>query len=91
MSQPSLFDAPPRQRHSATSCAAAEAITPHLSRLQQRVLEFIRERGPLTDNEGIAWSGIGASTYRPRRIELVRKGLVVACGERDGSQTWRVK
>ena len=61
-----------------------------LSRMQQRVLAWIAEHGPCSDNQGIAGTGL-LNGYRARRVELFRKRLIEACGERDGSQLWRVK
>lgn len=80
MTQLTIFDAP-AQRHSHTSQAAAVAIAPDSSRLRAQVLAAIREHGGLTDNQGIYLTGLSPSTYRPRRIELVQRGLVVDSGE----------
>ncbi len=83
--QPSLFgpvnaygDTAPSQRHSPTSGAAAIEIGPALNDLQIRLLAFLRERGEegATDEEGSDALGWNPSTYRPRRVELVAKGLV---------------
>jgi transcription initiation factor IIE alpha subunit len=79
----------PCQRHSPTSRQAAESVRPHLGALQQRVLDFIRDRGGATDNEIIAGTGLSGSTVRPRRIELVQRGLVVDCGETRATETGR--
>jgi predicted ArsR family transcriptional regulator len=75
------FDAP-AQRHSPTSCAAAEAIVPHLNKLQARVLDYLRgcgERGA-TDEELVEALRLSPSTARPRRIELVAAKLVQDSG-----------
>ena len=57
-----------------------------------RVLDYIRAWGGATDNEiadGLPMSG---STVRPRRIELLRAGLIEASGEkRKGCVVWRVR
>ncbi len=83
--QGNLFGAPnvygdtaPSQRHSPTSVAAAIDIGPALNDLQIRLLAFLRERGDegATDEEGVEALGWSPSTYRPRRVELVAKGLV---------------
>lgn len=77
------FDAPPRQRHSPTSCAAADSIEPHLNRLVQMVLNAIRgagERG-LTDLEGQEVTDLDGSTYRPRRVWLTENGYVRNSGD----------
>lgn len=68
------------QRHSPTSVAAAEAIQPCSANLRGKVLAFLREHGGATDEEGIEATGISPSTYRPRRIELVRSGAVADSG-----------
>lgn len=87
MTQLDLFA--PRQHHSPTSVAAAERIAPHLSCLQQVVLDKIRESGPLTDNEGIASGVVGPNCWRARRVELCRKGLVKQAASRNGSACWQ--
>ncbi len=81
MMQPSLFDIPdpaPYQATSPTSRAAAEGIRPTAGTLRAVVLAAITKAGArgLTDEEGIAATGMGSSTYRPRRIELVARNLV---------------
>ena len=77
-----LFAAP-AQRHSPTSVAAAEALAPEvLNDGQRKVLAYLEEHGPATDEEIIAGTGMNPSTARPRRIELVRHGLVVEAGTR---------
>lgn len=75
-----LFD-PPSQAHSGPSVEAAEAIKPDANRLRQVVYDAIsRADNGLTDEEGIAETGLSPSTYRPRRVELVRAGKVVDSG-----------
>lgn len=81
-------DAPTRQREtpwvagSSTSQEAARAIAPVTGTLRARVLVAIRQEGGVTDEEGMDLLEMPASTYRPRRVELVRDGLV-----RDSGQT----
>ena len=70
-----LFTAPraaPAQQHSRTSMAAADSM------------EFLKTRGVhgATDEEIAAGLEMNPSTQRPRRIELVRRGLVVEAGTR---------
>src|SRR5215468_10935320 len=79
-------DDPPCQRHSPTSRAAALAVIPTLPRLRRLVLDTLTRAGPdgLTDEQGIALTGLSPSTYRPRRVELWRGGLV-----RDSGRTRR--
>ncbi len=82
MTQGDLFPPPPAQVHSATSWHASYAIEPKADTLRRVVLEYIRSRGPAgaTDEEGIDATGIPASTYRPRRVELLVPGLVIDSG-----------
>lgn len=68
----------PYQSHSETSKAAAKAIEPHLNSLQQKVFAYLQGVGGATDEQGITTLAMSASTYRPRRIELCRLGLVRA-------------
>lgn len=84
------FERAPCQSHAATSRAAAELVTPHLGAMQSRVLEFIQLHGPISDNDGAARSGMSPNSYRPRRIELQRKGLIVPDGEANGSTLWKL-
>ena len=72
---PSLFDAPPAQRHSETSVAAAESIKVSAGSMRARVLEAIAEE-PGTDEEIAQRLGMNPSTERPRRIELVEAHLI---------------
>jgi hypothetical protein len=90
-----LFELPmvaPAQRHSPTSIAAAEAMAPVLVKRQQEVLDLLRRLGPSSDNEIIAaWVAAGGNcnTPRPRRLELLRMGLVKSAGfTRHGSEVW---
>ena len=77
------FDAPaPAQQHSPTSVEAAKSQTKTKKDGDRlRILQLLAEAGPLTDEEIGIRSGIGANTVRPRRVELVRDGLVQAVGE----------
>lgn len=77
-----LFDDIPAQRHSETSVAAAESIRPTAAKLRERVYDAIKSsEDGMTDEEGIAATGIVASTYRPRRVELVQAGRVIDSGK----------
>lgn len=75
------FDRPPAVRTSPTSVAAAESVRPKLSRLRQIVLDYIRScPDGCTDEQIIDAVNLGPNTPRPRRIELVRMGLVYDSG-----------
>lgn len=81
MTQTSInFDAP-AVAHSTTSRAAAEAIQPSAETLRGKVLAYLRETGGATDEQGIEATGMGGSTWRPRRVELVVRGLVRDSGK----------
>ena len=72
----------PSVHGSITSAAAADSLSGKaLNALQRRVLEFIAWR-PSTDEEIATELSMNPSTVRPRRIELVRRGLVVQDGTR---------
>lgn len=87
----SLFDSPPAQAHSPTSVAAARAIKPDTNRQRAIVYAAIRQAGSrgLSDEEGIDATGITASTYRPRRVELVGRGKVIASGKTRPTRSGR--
>jgi len=74
----------PSARGSVTSAQAADSLGPAtLNAMQRRVLELLRENPHgLTDEEMQTRLGMNPSTQRPRRIELVRRGLVVEAGTR---------
>lgn len=67
---------------SRTSRAAAVAAEPSAGSQRARVLDALRAHpAGLTDHELQERLGLNPSTQRPRRIELVRAGLVVDSGE----------
>lgn len=75
------FDAP-AQQHSETSVAAAKGQTKEKRDSDKRtILLALEENGPMTDEQIVACTGIPANTARPRRLDLVRDGLVQAVGE----------
>lgn len=65
---------------SATSYAAAQEIDEHLNALQRQVLTRIQDTGGQTDEEIQDYLELNPSTERPRRIELLRKGLILDSG-----------
>lgn len=99
MNQQGLFDTAPCQAHSPTSVAAAIAIGPSLNALQARVYQQIFRCGEYgcTDEELQRMLKLNPSTERPRRIELVAKGLVQDSGRtrmtvsRRAAVVWVVK
>lgn len=75
---------PPAQQHSETSVAAAEQQTAGKAGGDRAaILALLEADGPLTDEAIGGRLGIPANTVRPRRVELVRAGLVVAI-DNDG-------
>jgi hypothetical protein len=79
--RPASQESPPYQVHNDESRSAAQSIAPAAGTLRARVLAVI-EAGACTDEEGMVISGIGPSTYRPRRVELWEAGLVRQAGTR---------
>ena len=68
----------PYVRGSDTSKAAAIRALPKAWTKRAQVLEFIRSYGAsgVTDEQIHKYSRMPANTARPRRVELVRAGLV---------------
>lgn len=77
---------PPSVRDSPTSRAAAEAVAPRATSYREQVFRAIQAAGEngLTDEEGVNVTGIGSSTWRPRRYELADAGRI-----RDSKRTRR--
>ena len=73
------YGAPPFQAHSATSKEAADSIREQTANLRERIYDFIKAVGHGVSDERIsAVTGIQQNTVRPRRIELVKAGRVMA-------------
>ena len=91
MNQSRLFPTIPHQPHSDTSREAAREIAPHLNRLQVKVIDWIASRGDTgaTDEEIQRALGMNPSTQRPRRIELLNRGLVVDSGSKRRTSSGR--
>ncbi len=91
---------PARQMHSETSKAAAREIQPAAGTLRAKVLRFLQafagEYGA-TDEQMQVYLDMAPNTQRPRRIELVRAGLVEDSGEKRKTKSgrkavvWRAK
>jgi hypothetical protein len=78
-----LFNTAPYQPHSETSREAAEAIEPHMTPLQQKVLDALDHLGgKATDEQLIAYLDLSPSTVRPRRVELVQLGVLRDSGKK---------
>ena len=98
MNQQTLFDeGAPYQRHSQTSKQAAKEINPHLNGLQTKVLDLLAgQPAGLTDEQMQIVLGMNPSTQRPRRIELMKLGLITEAGTRKtrsgrNAVIWRMK
>ena len=81
----------PYQPHSGPSRQAARAGEPRAPSQRHRVLVYLRSRGSdgATDEEGCVALDMNPSTYRPRRIELVRLGSVADSGATRASTQGR--
>lgn len=86
---------PPYQKHSATSKAAATSIVPKAGTLRAMVLEFLKDRrywgiDGATDEEIQDELEMPQNTARPRRVELVRAGLVIDSGRSRPTKSGRM-
>ena len=88
--QYSLYDGtPPHVKGSDTSRAAAESIRKTVGKGHRLVIHKLQSFGGLTDEELQHITGLGPSTERPRRIELVQMGMVVDSGVRRHTKSGR--
>lgn len=71
-----------RRGDPATSRAAAQSILAQLPNLQQAVYAYAYAQGPhgFTDDDMMDHFGSIRSTYRSRRSELTRAGLIMDTG-----------
>ena len=63
-------------KHSLTSFLAAVEIEESADNIRSMVYRCIKRDGPLTDEQIQVLLKLNPSTERPRRIELVERGLV---------------
>lgn len=79
---PNRNDRPPRHERGATSSTAARRIRQDTGRLERLVLETLQRAGRrgLTDAEAQQRLNLAGDTQRPRRIDLVHRGLIVDSG-----------
>ena len=91
MNQPNLFPddryEPPHVRHSSTSKAAAKDIKPSAATLRSKLWSWLMAHGPATDEEMQLGLPMGQNTQRPRRVELVRMGKVIATGNKSKTKS----
>ena len=89
-----LFEPPPRDTRRAALDEALERNRRELTR--KRIVEAIRQRGPLTADEVSGVLGIDRLYGRPRVSELVKSGVLVDSGIRRlnsggrHANAWRV-
>lgn len=67
---------PPWQRHSSTSRDAALSVYHQRGPMAQKVYDTIRSHQPVTDERIADLTGMNPSTVRPRRVELLKAGLI---------------
>lgn len=81
----------PYQRHSDTSREAALMAEPHRDTDLARVLLVIRAAcvDGVTDEEIVERARMAGNTVRPRRVELVQRGLVIDSGVRRPTRSGR--
>lgn len=77
-----LFDQPPYQSHSATSIEASDSMKGKTARIRDLVLASIRESDATDDELFGRFPGYSPNTIRPRRVELLARGLVEPAGRR---------
>ena len=77
------------QGHSTTSERAAQEIAGSVDSLRRRVMSFIQLNGPSSDEEISEALSMSPSTERPRRIELVKLGLVRDSGQQGKTRSGR--
>jgi len=80
-----------RRTDPVTSRQAAEGVMDKITDIQQKVLDYALDRGSLgfTDEQMNNYFQTHKSTYRSRRAELVKKGLIVDAGTtRDKMTVW---
>lgn len=71
----------PYQRGSRSSWEAAQAARPHADIAKQRIVEVLRQYEPLSDRQLQEHLVMSGDTERPRRIELLRDGIIEQAGE----------
>lgn len=80
----------PFQSHSQTSCDAALSISPSRAETDRwRVLKYIRLNNGACDFEMQSALLMSGDTQRPRRIELLKAGLIEDSGFRRRTGTGR--
>jgi predicted ArsR family transcriptional regulator len=55
-------------------------MRPTAGKVRARVYAYVRDHGPVTDEQIARGLGLNPSTARPRRVELWRSGSIVEAG-----------
>lgn len=89
MAQAAVYPDAPGHQATDTSLAAAQAIAPHLGRLQNMVLAAVQLSGThgYTADELAEHLDIDRMAIRPRATELGRKGLIKDSGQRRQNES----
>lgn len=80
-----------------TSLEALESLEADLPNITERVYQHILSKGSqgITDDEGFRALGMNPNTYRPCRVKLYKKGLVLNTNTKgltdSGRKAWRWK
>jgi len=80
-----------------TSREALESIEPQITNITDRVYRYILSKGEdgITDDDGFRSLGMNPNTYRPCRINLMDKGLVLNTNTKgiteSGRKAWKWK
>ena len=90
------YDAEKEHYEVQTSIEAFNSVKNNIGNLQRTVLDVIIIHSPVTDERIAEISGLNPSTARPRRIELLRLGLIEEAGIEYSkahrlSKTWRAR
>jgi len=79
----------PYQGHSTTSERAAQEIAGSADSLRRLIYNYIAKGSPVSDEEIQDYLCMNPSTERPRRIELVKLGLVRDSGQQGKTRSGR--
>lgn len=93
MNQPSLFEAQivgAPHNGTLTSFRAAESIREHIGPMQQRVLDYLAENGPSTQEEISIGAGMRLQSVNGRINELAHKRLITDTGDTRPTSSGRM-
>lgn len=87
--QLAMFDFPPHV-HKLTSFSAACEIQADAATLRQKVFDYLKSRGPATDEEMKQRIPMAPNTQRPRPRELQLKGFIEPSGSYRRTKSGRM-